>query len=144
MDQLGLTREELLGAWVAAQALHFVPVEVERIVLIANELNCQLDSTITEKLHSAGRLTRQVIEDGASVILDDTGYEAARRALDAREAALGPITAVRDEQPPSDGPYPELHRLVDSVERTIDYAKILTNQSIQAAFGRDDLSESSC
>jgi phosphate uptake regulator len=63
MDQLGLTREELLDAWVAAQALHFVPVEVERIVLIANELNCQLDSTITEKLHSAGRLTRQVIED---------------------------------------------------------------------------------
>lgn len=135
VDALDLTRPELFTLWSTARELERVADHAERIARLATAATAA-ESTADELQRLAADV-RAVVEEAVGVALGDTGIEAARTALAARERVREDVPALeRRLFEASDTDY-RLARILDSLTRTAEHGGNIAELGLQRVVHED-------
>jgi phosphate uptake regulator len=137
VDALGVTRSELFELWATARELERVADGAERIGRVAETLD-GVDERTADPLRALAGDARSAVDDAVDALVGDAGIDAARRALDARDAVREDAAALDRRLFESTTADYRLVRVLDVCRRTAEHGGTIAELALRAAVRRGD------
>ncbi|MFC6615531.1 AbrB/MazE/SpoVT family DNA-binding domain-containing protein [Halopenitus salinus] len=138
LDALGTTRPDLFESWTAMRELGRVREAATGIDAVAARMDDPPTESRIAEIRELAEEARSVVSDGVSVVVEDEGVDAARRALDAQSRTCESIEEFDRRLAEDDGDTPELRSVLDRVRRTAERGGVLAELGLSRAIRRGD------
>jgi phosphate uptake regulator len=147
VDHLGVSRAELFDYYETARALERVADLGVRIARVAGRVDGPLPEELLDEIRRTADAARDVVDDAAAAVLEDTGVDDAHGALDGRDEVIADLEAIEraliDEEVTdrvSTADAVALARALESLVRTADHGGAVARTAIRAATRAGNLS----